>query len=165
MSGAGGPTSAPDRAGIRGTPRSLALRTAVRGDIPVLQRIRLAVRENALRDPGRVTPADYERYLAAAGAGWVAELDGRVIGFGIADPASRSLWALFVDPEFEGRGAGRALLARLTACLFESVNAPINLSTAPGTRAERLYLASGWVKVGELPTGEVWLSLPAPNRD
>ena len=112
-----------------------------------------------------MTPADYARYLAVPGAGWVAELEGRVAGFGIADPASRSLWALFVDPQCEGRGVGRALLSRLIGGLFESSREPINLSTAPGTRAERLYLAAGWKKVGDLPTGEVWLSRAAPDRE
>jgi GNAT superfamily N-acetyltransferase len=163
VSDAIGPVNRPDRTGMRGGPGTLTLRAAVPGDIPAMHRIRLAVRENRLSDPTRVTPADYVRYVEEAGVSWVAELDGRVAGFGIADRASRSLWALFVDPAFERRGAGRALLARLTDGLFESGTEPINLSTAPGTRAERLYLAAGWKKVGNLPTGEVWLSRALPD--
>lgn len=128
-----------------------------------MHRLRMSVRENPLRDPARVKPADYVRYVEEPGVSWVAELDGRLVGFGIADRASRSLWALFVDPEFEGRGIGRALLQRLTDCLFASGVAPINLSTAPGTRAERMYLAAGWAKVGDLPTGEVWLARSRPQ--
>jgi GNAT superfamily N-acetyltransferase len=139
------------------------LRAALPGDIPALHRIRLAVRENVLRDPTRVTPADYVRYVEEPGVSWVAEADGVVVGFGIADRASRSLWALFVDPAFEGRGIGRALLQRLTACLFESGRGRINLSTAPGTRAERFYRAAGWEKRGDLPTGEVWLATSRPG--
>jgi GNAT superfamily N-acetyltransferase len=141
----------------------VTLRTAGPADIPVMHRIRLAVRENALRDPTRVTPADYVRHVEDPGSSWVAEVDGVVVGFGIADRASRSLWALFVDPTFEGRGIGRALLSRLTRFLFEVGGEPINLSTAPGTRAERLYHAAGWRKVGDLPTGEAWLAKSAPD--
>lgn len=140
------------------------LRAATAQDIPAMQRIRLAVRENALRDPAQVTTADYERRIAAPGTSWVVERDGRVVGFGVADRPSRSLWALFVDPDCEGRGIGRALLECLTACLFESGPQPINLSTAPGTRAERLYLAAGWRRAGKLPNGEAWLARSRPDR-
>lgn len=141
----------------------MTLRPARSADIPAMHRIRLAVRENRLSDPTRVTPADYVRYVEEAGVSWVAELDGHVAGFGIADRASRSLWALFVDPAFEGRGAGRALLGQLTACLFQSGRGRINLSTEPGTRAERFYLAAGWERIGDLPTGEVWLGKSRPD--
>lgn len=136
----------------------VTLRPATGEDIAAMHRIRLAVRDNRLGDTSRVTPAHYRRYVAEPGVSWVAELEGRLAGFGIADRSSRSLWALFVDPEFEGRGLGRALLARLTECLFAWGAGRINLSTEPGTRAERMYLAAGWVQVGTLPTGEVWLA-------
>jgi hypothetical protein len=28
-----------------------------------------------------------------------------------------------------------------------------------------MYLAAGWARVGELPTGEAWLVRPTPARD
>jgi GNAT superfamily N-acetyltransferase len=141
----------------------MILRPATPLDIPAMHRIRLAVRENRLSDPTRVTPADYVRYVEETGASWVAELEGAMAGFGIADRPSRSLWALFVDPGFEGCGVGRALLQRLTGVLFECGREPINPSTAPGTRAARFYLAAGWEKMGTLPTGEVWLGKSRPG--
>jgi GNAT superfamily N-acetyltransferase len=144
---------------------SPTLRAATPADIPGMQRIRLAVRENRLGDPTRVTTADYARYVGDRGASWVAERDGRLAGFGIADRRSQSLWALFVDPACEGLGIGRALLGRLTACLFDSGAGRINLSTEPGTRAERLYLAAGWTRVGTLPNGEAWLVRSRPGTD
>jgi GNAT superfamily N-acetyltransferase len=149
---------------VRGN-RALIIRAATAQDIPAMHRIRLAVRENPLADPARLTIADYARRIAGPGDGWVVESDGQVIGFGIVDRASRSLWALFVDPDCEARGAGRALLARLTESLFARGPEPINVSTTPGTRAERMYLAAGWARVGELPTGEAWLVRPTPARD
>jgi GNAT superfamily N-acetyltransferase len=122
-----------------------------------MQQVRSAVRENRLRDPSRVTHADYVRHIAVTGASWVADIEGCVAGFGVADRASRSIWALFVDPQFEGRGIGRALLQRVTDALLATDAGPINLSTEPGTRAERMYFAAGWVRAGELPSGESWL--------
>ena len=128
-----------------------------------MQVIRLSVRENRLRDPTKVTQSDYRRFVAEPGASWVAEWAGHVVGFGIADRVSRSIWALFVDPEFAGRGIGRALLQQVTDYLFALGSEPINLSTEPGTRAERFYLASGWVKNGVLASGESWLIHAAPS--
>ncbi len=123
-----------------------------------MHRLRMSVRENQLRDPTRVTPAHYESYVAEPGVSWVAEVDGQVAGFAIADRASRSIWALFVAARYEGRGIGRALLQQVTQVLFSSGPGRINLSTAPGTRAERMYLAAGWRREGMLPNGEAWLS-------
>jgi GNAT superfamily N-acetyltransferase len=129
-----------------------------------MQKLRLSVRENRLRDLSRVTATDYERYVAEPGTSWVAELDGRIVGFGMADGGSRSIWALFVDPDYEGRGAGQALLQRLTEWLFLRNAEPVSLSTAPGTRAEKFYLAQGWKRVGVLANGEIWLALESINR-
>ncbi|MBC7664344.1 MAG: GNAT family N-acetyltransferase, partial [Caulobacter sp.] len=84
----------------------LAFRRAAETDIPAMSRIRLAVRENALSNPARITEAMYRDYLDALGRGWVAELDGEIIGFSYADRTDASIWALFVDPAREGLGAG-----------------------------------------------------------
>lgn len=76
-------------------------------DIPELSRVRLAVRENVLRTPGLVPPADY---LTQHGRGWLAEAaDGTVAGFAIADLQGRSSWALFMHPDVERQGLGRRL--------------------------------------------------------
>jgi len=127
-------------------------------DIAAMHKLRMSVRENRLRDPSRVTEAHYARYVSEPGASWVAEEQQRIVGFSIADRASRSIWALFVDPEYEGRGIGRLLLQQVADWLLAQSREAINLSTEPGTRAERLYLASGWRRVGLLESGEVWLA-------
>ena len=67
------------------------LRPALLEDIPAMHALRLAVRENRLSDPSRVTQADYERRLAKPGASWVAEVNGSIAGFAIADFPSRSV--------------------------------------------------------------------------
>jgi GNAT superfamily N-acetyltransferase len=131
------------------------LRPALLEDIPAMHALRVAVRENRLSDPSRVTQADYESRLAKPGASWVAEVNGSITGFAIADFPSRSVWALFVDPGFEGRGIGRSLLQQVTQVLWAAGPGTIHLSTEGGTRAERLYAAAGWTRLGQLPNGEV----------
>jgi GNAT superfamily N-acetyltransferase len=120
------------------------LRIATVTDIEAMHRVRLSVQENVLRDPNRATYAHYVRYLGPDGRGWVHERDGRIVGFGIADRSSRSIWALFVLPDFQGRGIGRKLLEVTTAWLFEIGTGPVRLTTQAGTRAESFYRVAGW---------------------
>jgi GNAT superfamily N-acetyltransferase len=124
----------------------LALRRATAADIPAMSRIRLAVRENALSNPARITEAMYRDYLDERGRGWVAEEHGEIIGFAYADRADASIWALFVDPAREGRGAGQRLLRLATDWLFEIGNPELRLGTAANTRADRFYAAQGWTR-------------------
>jgi GNAT superfamily N-acetyltransferase len=131
------------------------LRPALRLDVPAMHALRVSVRENRLRDPSRVTQGDYIRHITQPGTSWVAEVDGSLAGFAIADLGSRSVWALFVAPEREGRGIGRALLRQVTSSLAAAGPGTIHLSTEQGTRAERLYVAAGWIRAGNLPNGEI----------
>ena len=123
-------------------------RRAVAGDIPAMSRIRLAVRENALSNPGRITEAMYRDYLDALGRGWVAEDDGEIVAFSYADRTDGSIWALFTDPAHEGRGAGKQLLRLAVAWLFEIGFDEVKLGTAADTRADRFYATQGWTREG-----------------
>jgi adenylate kinase family enzyme len=137
------------------------LRLATKDDIETMHRIRLAVRENRLSDPARVTPGDYRALLEGGGRGWVAVEGDRLLGFGMADRAKRNVWALFVAPGAEGRGVGRVLLASMTTWLLEAGGDRTSawlrpwLTTEPGTRAERLYRGTGWREVAVEPNGEL----------
>ena len=133
----------------------VALREAKVDDIEGMHVVRLAVRENRLSRPDVVTAAHYREMLDLRGKGWVVEDGGRIVAFSIADLRTRSIWALFVDPDHEGQGHGRRLLAHAVEWLFAARAPSIWLTTAPGTRAERFYLAAGWTRVGIEPTGEV----------
>jgi GNAT superfamily N-acetyltransferase len=134
-------------------------RRAIEADIPALMRIRLAVRENRLSNPARVTPAMCSDYLDKLGRGWVAELDGQIIGFSYADRTDASIWALFVDPQHEGLGAGKQLLRLAADWLFEIGHDEVRLGTQAKTRADRFYAAQGWTR-GEMKDDvEVWYSL------
>ena len=85
-------------------------RRAAHTDIERIMEIRHSVRENRLSDPNSVTAADCAAFIARAEM-WVWTEDGRVQGFSAADPSNGTIWPLFVDPAFEGRGIGRTLLA------------------------------------------------------
>jgi len=134
-----------------------AIRPATVADIPAMHRVRMAVRENVLTDPARIQPGDYAALLSGSGRGWVAEDDGNLVGFGIADGATRNVWALFVHPDFAGRGIGRRLHDELLDWLFSLSGAPAWLTTEPGTRAERFYRVAGWQDAGREPGGDLRL--------
>lgn len=125
------------------------IRVAEEADIGEMHRIRLAVRENRLADPAMVQPDDYRPLLGRDGRGWVAEVDGRLVGFAVADRLRGNVWALFVDPRFEGRGAGRMLHDAMMDWLFAAGLGSVWLSTDPGTRAEAFYRAAGWRPAGQ----------------
>jgi GNAT superfamily N-acetyltransferase len=138
------------------------IREASPADIGALMEVRLAVRENVLADPSKVTPEIVEDYLLRRGRGWVAEEDGRALGFAIADATTSSIWALFLRPEAEGRGIAKALLATAVDWLFAGGSEQVKLTTGPGTRADRFYAAQGWTR-GELDAGgEVAFTLARP---
>ncbi len=144
----------PDRAEAAASPGEAShegplIRVANEADIPEMHRIRLAVRENRLADPDAVQPHHYRPLLGAEGRGWVAEVDGGIAGFAVADLARGNVWALFVDPDFEGRGIGRRLHDAMMEWLFASGAERVWLSTDPGTRAEAFYRAAGWHPAGE----------------
>lgn len=133
-------------------------------DIPPAMRLRLAVRENALPDPGRVTPQMVEDAITRDGRGWVLVQDGQVLGFSIALREPPSIWALFVLPGHEGRGIGDALHAQAVAWLWTLGAKRIELTTDPGTRADRFYRDRGWVDTGLNDKGEIRFELARPSN-
>jgi GNAT superfamily N-acetyltransferase len=131
------------------------IRPATREDIPRLIEIRNGVRENPLTDPGAVTEADAERFIEA-GMLWVwQEADGLVTGFSAADAQDGSIWALFVAPGHDGKGIGRALLAKACDGLRATGHREAWLTAEPGTPAERHYRAAGWTASGTGAEGEL----------
>jgi GNAT superfamily N-acetyltransferase len=115
-------------------------------DIPAMSKIRLAVSENILSDPSRVTERMYEDYLELLGRGWVAEVDGVIAGFCYANKTDSSIWALFISKQYEGRGIARHLLNLAVRWLFEQGQEFVRLSTGAETRADRFYASQGWTR-------------------
>ena len=138
-------------------------REASLSDIPQLSKVRLAVKENALNNPALITEQDYVDYLSKRGKGWVCELDNDVVGFAIGDLEKHNVWALFVQPDFEGQGIGRELLIMLLDWYYSQTTDTIWLSTAPNTRAADFYKSFGWKETGKLPNGELKFELSADD--
>ena len=129
------------------------IRRATVSDIPRLMEIRGSVRENRLSDPSRVTLADYNWHIAHAPV-HVWEDEGLIKGMSAGDPRDGSIWALFVDPAYEGRGIGQALILAACGSIAAAGHRMAKLSTEPGTRAERFYLRNGWLAKGYTERGE-----------
>ncbi|PND38847.1 GNAT family N-acetyltransferase [Paucibacter aquatile] len=129
------------------------LRQALRSDIPGMHRVRRAVRENPLTSDV-IREEHYIPAIEDTGRGWVIEEAGEVRAFAVGNGQTGNIWALFVDPEHEGRGFGRQLQAVMVDWLFSEGLERLSLGTAPGTRAEAFYRATGWTYLGIDAHGE-----------
>jgi len=116
-------------------------------DIPQIQVVRNSVKENMLSNSALVTDNDCENYLVNRGKGWVCEIDGRIVGFAIADLLDHNVWALFLQPGFDKKGIGRKLHDDMLDWYFSQTDSTVWLSTAANTRAEKFYRKAGWKEV------------------
>ena len=139
----------------------MEFREATIVDIPQIQYVRNAVKENALSDPSVVPDKDVEDYIVHRGKGWVCEIDGKIVGFSIVSVDDNNVWALFVQPEFEKKGIGKKLHDDMMNWYFSQTDKNIWLSTAPGTRAETFYRQVGWQQTGITKSGEIKFELTA----
>ena len=124
-----------------------------------MHRVRLAVRENVLSSPGRISASDYLSSIESKGRGWVIEEEGRIIAFAIGHETDGNIWALFVDPVYEGRGYGRQLHDVMVGWLRSRGLERLWLTTDPDSRAAGFYKALGWSHAGLEASGEVRLEL------
>lgn len=127
-----------------------------------MHRVRMSVRENQLVSM-QLTESDYIDAIESRGRGWVIEAEETIVAFAIGDTSNASIWALFVDPNHEGRGFGRQLHDEMVSWLWQQGHEQLWLTTDPGTRAQRFYEAAGWRTVGSGSHGEVRLELTKPH--
>jgi GNAT superfamily N-acetyltransferase len=132
---------------LEGVGEGMTIRNATRADLPRISEIRNAVRENRLSDPPEVKPEDIHWFIDNPGV-FVWDEAGKIVGFSAADPRDGSIFAMFMDAAYEGRGIGRALFERACAVLEDAGCPRMWLTTEPGTRAERFYRRAGWHVVG-----------------
>jgi GNAT superfamily N-acetyltransferase len=137
----------------------MLFREATVSDIPQIQIVRHAVKENVLSDPALVTNADCEVFISVRGKGWVCEIDEIIVGFAIADLQDDNIWALFLSPEYEGKGIGKQLQQMMLDWYFAQGKEIVWLSTAPGTRAASFYRKTGWRETGIRKNGEIRFEL------
>jgi GNAT superfamily N-acetyltransferase len=84
-------------------------------------------------------------------------------GFAIADLQGRNIWALFVQPGYEGMGVGKSLQKLMLDWYFSQIREAVWLGTAPGSSAESFYRRSGWTERGRRPNGETWFEITYDN--
>jgi GNAT superfamily N-acetyltransferase len=137
----------------------MIFRTANISDIKQMQVVRHLVKENILSNPNLVPDEDVAYYISEKGKGWVCEVGSQLVGFSIVDLLEKSVWALFVDPEFAEKGIGKELHRLMIDWYFEQTKDKLVLGTAPNTRAERFYTLQGWTQVGSYPNGETKFEL------
>jgi GNAT superfamily N-acetyltransferase len=135
------------------------LREATTADLPGISRVRTSVRENLatveqLRARGITNESVAASFLADS-KGWVAEHAGEIIAFAIADRAARSVFALFVLPEWEDLGLGSRLLELAIGWLLENGGGVVWLTTGPGTKAAGFYERRGWTATGREEHGDM----------
>ncbi|MGY1691886.1 N-acetyltransferase family protein [Geodermatophilus sp. SYSU D01105] len=95
----------------------------------------------------------------------VAERAGRVVGFARADAGTGEVAYLYVDPDEQGRGTGRLLLAAVLDRLRSAGHRRARLRTEERNAGpRRFYETGGWRVTGEVverewrgrPLREVW---------
>jgi GNAT superfamily N-acetyltransferase len=137
----------------------MIIREAQIRDIKDLHAIRLSVKENVLINPAKVTPQDYEKYLTDLGKGWLCEVDGKIAGFAIVDLPEHNVWALFLSPEYQGKGLGTALHESMLRWYFNHYDQSLWLTTGAATKAEKFYRKLGWKETEKLENGEIRFEL------
>ena len=141
------------------TEHEFVVREAVAGDLPAIQRVRTSVRENHLSveqlSERGITNESVAASFLADSKGWVALYGQEIVAFAIADRATRSIFALFVLPGYEGRGLGSRLLDRALRWLQENGITHVWLTTGPETKAAGFYERRGWAAGGLEARGDL----------
>ena len=138
---------------------TVVLRQAAQADIAGMHRVRLAVKENRLSNPSRVTEADYRDAIEKFGRGWLIEIDGVIVAFAFGYTSDGNIWALFVDPEHEGKGYGKQLHGVMVDWLWSQGMERLWLTTATGSRAVGFYTALGWQQRPMPANGDAYFEL------
>jgi len=129
----------------------ITYRQIVENDIPALFEIRLATWGN---DRGThemaslgISHESVLTRLRSDHAGWIVLVDGKPVGFAMANHRNAELWVIAVLPGFEGQGFGRELMRQAEAWLFSHGWQEIWLTThiEEDHRAVGFYRHLGWV--------------------
>lgn len=127
----------------------MLIRIAGITDIADIFRVRISVNENkaTMADLAKngITSESLPEMLSGQGRGWVAEIDGVTRAFAMADADNATIFALFVEPGFEGQNLGRNLMNEAEKWLAEMGGQQIWLETDSNTlvRANGFYRHTG----------------------
>jgi len=135
-------------------------------DLPAVFAVRLSTIENAvtmeeMEDRYGVTPQSLSEAMKSHVKGWLCEDSGSVVGFSMGDGSKGEVQVVAVLPEYEGRGIGKILLARVQTWLFSMGHEEIWLlaNPDPSTRAHGFYRRQGWHATGTMRHGDEVLKL------
>lgn len=149
----------------------LSYREMTAEDVPAVLALRFATRENAITleeleaDYG-ITPASIAGSLQGSNVrGWLCAAAGDVVGFAMGDRASGEVQVVAVLPDFEGRGIGKTLLAKVCDWLFAEGHDEIWLGANPDpqVRATGFYRRLGWRSSGVMAGNDEVLRLRREN--
>ncbi|WP_415838627.1 GNAT family N-acetyltransferase [Rahnella victoriana] len=137
-------------------PSSVHIRPYEEADRPFLRTLYLASRKHTwtwLEDDFQLE--DFDRAVIGEKI-LVAERDGHLLGFASIFTQENFLHNLFIDPQYQGTGAGTALLhaAEETFTRQGSLKCLVKSENSVG-----FYLSKGWniISTGESPKGEYYL--------
>ncbi len=136
---------------------NLSCRQMQISDLPAASAVRLSTVENAitmeeLESQYGITPQSVAEAMTSHVKGWLCENSGKVVGFAMGDRSNGEVQVVAVLPEYEGRGIGKSLLARVQTWLFSEGHEEIWLLANPdtNTRAYGFYRKLGWRATGTL---------------
>ncbi|MBE9171261.1 GNAT family N-acetyltransferase [Pleurocapsales cyanobacterium LEGE 06147] len=134
----------------------MLLRSAKLEDIDILFQIRMSVRENQasierLAELG-ITPNSVREIIQLPNTAWIASINDEDVGFAIINPATGSLLGIFVHPDYQGRGTGKALLKTAEEALRARGFRQLRLNTSDNmnARAHQFYRNQGWIPIGKV---------------
>lgn len=147
---------------------TITIRLAAEADIPAIFDVRTSVLENhisveKMAEMG-ITTQTISQALSNEPCIWVAEYDGHIVGFSMADAAQGCLFGLFTRPACEGQGIGSLLMERAEAFLFQR-HPSIWLGTEASTRAAGFYERRGWKRMQIMPGGDTRFEKHRPEID
>ena len=126
---------------------NITIRSARVSDVECIFDVRTSVIENHLsREEMRqmgITESLVADMIQNSPCAWVAVESEKIIGFSMILPDEGCLFAAFVLPEYEGKGAGRRLVMAAEQELFKHHDIAW-LETDKNSRAANVYLHLGW---------------------
>ena len=132
----------------------MQIRSYTEADRPFLRTLFLAARRHNWRwlDSSHWQLEDFDAVILGETV-WVAELEGRRVGFAGVLENDNFLHSLYVDPAWQGRGVGSALLEKVQT-RFTSTGALKCL--LQNKAAQAFYLKHGWkiIAQGESEQGK-----------
>lgn len=126
---------------------AITIRSAIVSDVESIFGIRTSVIENHLSREEMwqmgITESLVADMIQNSSCAWVAVENEKIIGFSMILPHEGCLFAAFVHPKYEGRGAGRKLIMAAEQELFR-LHDIAWLETDKNSRAAKVYIHLGW---------------------